>query len=117
MNILIEDLDEETVEKLRKQAAGKQRSLEADIKVIIEETVQQREQWKTWRERTRRIADEIRQSGQKFPDTTELIHEEKAMAQDWSRTWAEADRIHDELRATGRKFSNSTELLREDRER
>jgi plasmid stability protein len=77
MNILIEDLDEETVEKLREQAAGKQRSLEADIKVILEETVEQREQWKNWRERTRRIADEIRQSGQKFPDTTELLREDR----------------------------------------
>lgn len=37
MNILIEDLDEKTVEKLKSQAADKKRSLQADLKVIIEE--------------------------------------------------------------------------------
>jgi hypothetical protein len=75
------------------------------------------ERWKAWRERTRRIADEIRRSVQTFPDTTELLREERDVAQDWARTWEAADRIHDELRASGRKFSDSTELLREDRER
>ena len=73
--------------------------------------------WKAWRERTRRIADEIRQSGQKFPNTTELLQEERETAADWQRTWDAADRIADELRATGRKFSDTTELLRKDRER
>ena len=77
MNIPIEDLDEETVEKLRKQAADKQRSPEADIKVISVETAEQREQRNSWRERTRRIAEEIRQSGRKFPDTTELLREDR----------------------------------------
>jgi plasmid stability protein len=77
VNILIEDLDEETVEKLKRHAADKQRSLQADLKVIIEETVEQRERWRVWRERTRRIADEIRQSGQTFPDTTQLLREDR----------------------------------------
>jgi plasmid stability protein len=77
MNILIEDLDEETVEKLKQQAAGKQRSLQADLKVIIEQTVEQRERWRIWRAQTRRIADEIRQSGQVFPDMTELLREDR----------------------------------------
>jgi hypothetical protein len=69
MNILAK----QTVEKLREQASSEQPSLEADLEVIFEET----EQSKTWRERTRRIADEIRQSGQKFPDTTELLREDR----------------------------------------
>lgn len=77
MNILIEDLDEKTVEKLERQAADKKRSLQADLKVIIEETVEQRERWKVWRERTRRIADEIMQSGQTFPDTTQVLREDR----------------------------------------
>ena len=33
--------------------------------------------WTLWRERTRRIADDIRQSGQIFPDTTELLREDR----------------------------------------
>jgi len=77
MNIVIENLDEETVEKLKQQAADKKRSLQADLKVIIEETVEQREQWKLWRERTRQIAHEIKRSGQIFPDTTELLREDR----------------------------------------
>jgi len=77
MNILIEGLDEETVDKLRRQAADKERSLQADLKIIIETTVKQRERWKVWRERTRLIADEIRQSGQTFPDTTQLLREDR----------------------------------------
>jgi hypothetical protein len=77
MNIVIEDIDEKTVEKLKKQAADKKRSLQADLKVIIEETVEQRERWTLWRERTRRIAEEIRQSGQTFPDTTQLLREDR----------------------------------------
>ena len=72
---------------------------------------------KTLRERTRRIAGEIRQSGQNFPDTTELVSEERDTAADWQRTLDAADRIADELRATGRTFSDTTELLRQDRER
>ncbi len=77
MNILIEDLDEKTVEKLKSQAADKKRSLQADLKVIIEETVEQRERWKVWRERTRRIAEKITQSGQTFPNTTQLLREDR----------------------------------------
>jgi|KBSMisStaDraftv2_1062788.scaffolds.fasta_scaffold1224710_1 plasmid stability protein len=77
MNILIEDLDEKTVEKLKTQAAAKKRTLEADLKVIIEETVERRECWNVWRERTRRIAEEIKQSGQIFPDSTMLLREDR----------------------------------------
>ncbi|HEX3067087.1 MAG TPA: hypothetical protein VHX14_00820 [Thermoanaerobaculia bacterium] len=35
------------------------------------------ERRKTWRENTRRIAGEIRQNGQKFSDTTELLREDR----------------------------------------
>ena len=47
------------------------------IEGLDEKTVKQRERWKIWRERTRRIADEIRESGQIFPDTTELLREDR----------------------------------------
>ncbi|HSY47287.1 MAG TPA: hypothetical protein VLC46_00585 [Thermoanaerobaculia bacterium] len=47
------------------------------IESLDENTVEQRDRWKTWRERTRHIADEIRQSGQIFPDTTELLREDR----------------------------------------
>jgi len=47
------------------------------IEGLDENTADQRERWKIWRERTRRIADEIRQSGQIFPDTTELLREDR----------------------------------------
>ncbi len=99
MNILIEDLDEKTVEKLKRQAAERNRSLQADLKVIIEETVEQREQLKVLRELgAKRVLQK---------DVTDA----------WQETWAAADRISEELRQSGQKFSDTTELLREDRER
>ncbi len=47
------------------------------MKKPIEVLDDEQKRRKTWRERTRRIADEIRQSGQKFPDTTELLREDR----------------------------------------
>jgi plasmid stability protein len=99
LNILIEDLDEKTVEKLKRQATERNRSLQADLKVIIEEAVVQREQSKVLRE----------------------LGEKRVLQKDvtdaWQETWGEADRISKELRQSGQKFSDTTELLREDRER
>jgi hypothetical protein len=47
------------------------------MKTPTEVLDEEEERRKTWREHTRRIADEIRQSGQKFPDTTELLREDR----------------------------------------
>jgi hypothetical protein len=47
------------------------------MKTPIEVLDDEQERRKKWRERTRRIADEIRQSGQEFPDTTDLLREDR----------------------------------------
>jgi plasmid stability protein len=40
MNLLIRDLDEDTVKELEEQAKENNRSLEAELKAILEETVE-----------------------------------------------------------------------------
>ena len=75
MNVLIRDLDEETVETLKKRASESNRSLQAELKAIIEQAAAQ--DWrKTWAAADR-IFDELRRSGQKFSDTTALLREDR----------------------------------------
>jgi len=75
MNVLIRDLDEETVEGLKKRAANQNRSLQAELKSIVEQAAA--EDWsKTWAAADR-IFEELRQSGQKFSDTTALLREDR----------------------------------------
>jgi len=75
MNVLIRDLDEETVKTLKQRASNRNRSLQAELKSIIEEAAAQ--DWsKTWAAADR-IFEELRRSGQKFSDTTELLREDR----------------------------------------
>jgi plasmid stability protein len=75
MNVLIRDLDEETVEALKKRATESKRSLQAELKAIVEESVAQ--DWrKTWAAADR-IFEELRRSGQKFSPVTELLREDR----------------------------------------
>lgn len=50
MDILVEDLDEKTVEELETQAAARNTSLQAYLKFVVEKAVEEREQWKAFRE-------------------------------------------------------------------
>jgi plasmid stability protein len=75
MNVLIRDLDEETVEALKRRATESKRSLQAELKAIVEESVAQ--DWrKTWAAADR-IFEELRLSGQKFPNIAELLREDR----------------------------------------
>jgi plasmid stability protein len=75
MDVLIRDLDGKTVEALKQRASESNRSLQAELKAIIEESVAQ--DWrKTWAAADR-IFEELRRSGQKFSDTTELLREDR----------------------------------------
>jgi plasmid stability protein len=75
MNVLVRDLDEKTVEALKQRARESKRSLQAELKAVIEESVAQ--DWrKTWAAADR-IFEEIRRSGRKFSDTTELLREDR----------------------------------------
>lgn len=75
MNVLIRDLDEETVEALKRRATESKRSLQAELKAIVKESVAQ--DWrKTWAAADR-IFEELRLSGQKFPNIAELLREDR----------------------------------------
>jgi plasmid stability protein len=75
MNVLIRDLEDATVEALKRRASERNRSLQAELKAIVEEAASQ--EWsKTWAAADR-IFEELRRSGQKFSDTTELLREDR----------------------------------------
>jgi plasmid stability protein len=75
MNVLIRDLDEKTVEALKKRATDSKRSLQAELKAILQEAAS--DDWqRTWAAADR-IFEELRRSGQKFSDTTALLREDR----------------------------------------
>ncbi|MEA2164414.1 MAG: antitoxin FitA [Thermoanaerobaculia bacterium] len=75
MDVLIRDLDEKTVKKLKKRAETGNRSLQAELKAILEEAAAQDWQ-RTWAAADR-IFEELRATGRKFSDTTELLREDR----------------------------------------
>jgi len=75
MNVLIRDLDDETVEALKRRASDRNRSLQAELKAIVEEAASR--DWSTTWAAADRIFEELRSSGQTFSDTTELLREDR----------------------------------------
>jgi plasmid stability protein len=75
MNVLIRDLDEQTVNELKKRAETGNRSLQAELKAIIEEAAARNWQ-RTWAAADS-IFEELRATGRKFSDTTELLREDR----------------------------------------
>jgi len=74
--ILVRNMDEEVIERLKKRAKHDGRSLQAEAKLILEKaayapTVDMAE--------ARKISEEFRRrfKGRKFPDTVELIREDR----------------------------------------
>lgn len=77
MNVLIRDLTEKTVGELKKQAAENKRSLQAELKAVLDEIAEQRRHFRKWRKNADRIYNELKKSGTKFPDSTALIREDR----------------------------------------
>ncbi|MDP9361417.1 MAG: hypothetical protein M3P29_08200 [Acidobacteriota bacterium] len=77
MNVLIRDLSEKTVKELKRQAAENKRSLQAELKAILDEKAERRRHLRKWNKNVDRIFNELKKSGQKFPDSTELIREDR----------------------------------------
>jgi plasmid stability protein len=75
MNVLVRDLDRKTVTDLKKRAETSNRSLQAELKAILEEAAAQDWQ-RTWAAADR-IFEELRLTGRKFSDTTELLREDR----------------------------------------
>lgn len=77
MNVLIRDLSEKTVKELKKRAADNNRSLQAELKVSLDEMADRSRHLRKWRKDTDRIYNELKKSGRKFSDSTELIREDR----------------------------------------
>ena len=75
MNVLIRDLDEKTVKALKKRASDSKRSLQAELKAILQEAAA--DDWQQTWAAADRIFEELRRSGQKFSDTTALLREDR----------------------------------------
>jgi len=72
--ILVRDLDQRIVNKLKMQAKRNRRSLQAEVRLILERAAVEE---KVDKEKARAMVAEIRKmfKGRKFPDTVELIRE------------------------------------------
>ena len=75
MDVLIRDLDEKTVKALKKRASDSKRSLQAELKAILQEAAS--DDWQETWAAADRIFEELRRSGQKFSDTTALLREDR----------------------------------------
>ncbi|MDA2910802.1 hypothetical protein MYX04_07720 [Nitrospiraceae bacterium AH_259_D15_M11_P09] len=73
--ILVRNLNARVVRRLKQRASGNRRSLQAEVKRILEEAAP--DQAMAWR-RIDRIFDGLKRSGRTFSDSTELIREDRA---------------------------------------
>ena len=72
MNVLIRDLSEKTLKELKRRAADNNRSLQAELKAMLDEMADRSRNLRNWNKNVDRIFNE-----QKFPDSTELIREDR----------------------------------------
>ena len=72
--VLVRQLDGKVVERLKKRAKEHGRSLQSEVKTILEEAVPDYEgAWK----RIERFQKRLKQSGRKFSDSAALIREDR----------------------------------------
>lgn len=74
--ILVRNMDEEVIERLKKRAKEDGRSLQTEVKSILEKAAYEP---KVDMETARKMSEEFRRrfKGRKFPDTVELIREDR----------------------------------------
>lgn len=72
--VLVRELSDQVVKRLKKRAKEHGRSLQAEVKTILEEAVPDYEQaWK----RIDTLREKLRQSGKTFSDSADLIREDR----------------------------------------
>ncbi len=72
--VLVRQLDDKLVERLKKRAKEHGRSLQSEVKTILEEAVPDYEgAWK----RIARLKDTLNRAGRSFSDSTLLIREDR----------------------------------------
>ena len=74
--ILVRDLDEKVVERLKRRAREDGRSLQSEVRLILEQAALEP---RVDMEAARKICEEFRRrfKGRRFPDTVELIREDR----------------------------------------
>ncbi len=72
--ILVRKLDEKIVDRLKKRAQEHGRSLESEVRTILEEAVPDYDG--TWK-RIEQFHKRLRKSGRKFSDSAELLREDR----------------------------------------
>ncbi len=73
--ILVRNLDDATVERLKKRAEANGRSLQAEVKLILEQNAKLSAE-KFWAAADR-IRNKLEASGRTFSDSTDLIREDR----------------------------------------
>ena len=68
-------LDEKTVAQLKKRAVGNGRSLQAELKLLLEQAVQP-DGMDTW-QKVKQFQEKMKKSRQTFTDSTMLIREDR----------------------------------------
>ncbi len=72
--VLVRQLSDQVVKRLKRRAKEHGRSLQAEVKTILEEAVPDYEQaWK----RIHALRDKLKQSGKAFSDSADLIREDR----------------------------------------
>ncbi len=73
--LLVRNLQEETVESLKQRAKANHRSLQAELALILENaaTVQPASFWQS----TAKIREQLAQTKKSFSDSTELVREDR----------------------------------------
>jgi plasmid stability protein len=74
--ILVRNLDEKVVKRLKRRAKKDGRSLQSEVKLILEQAVNE---LRMDMETAKKLCEQYRKrfKGRKFPDTVELIHEDR----------------------------------------
>ena len=73
--VLVRNLTDNVVARLKKRAKTRGRSLQAEVKTILEEAAKDVPE-DFWKEADR-IREQLKRSGRKFSDSAVLIHEDR----------------------------------------
>lgn len=74
-NVLIRNIDKETLEKLKERAKSNKRSLQEELKELLE--IHSGKQSQKAIEMVREIQEEYKKSGTIFPDSTDEIRKDR----------------------------------------
>lgn len=75
--LLIRDLNESTVKRLKTMARRHGRSVQGEVKLLVEEAVASNARREQFWSRAEKIREKLAATGREFPDSAELIREDR----------------------------------------